>query len=187
MGGNHESFDDRMGMAGMKRETRTSGAPRLGLRQTYGEGVEMTDSLTSNPYVGWLRRQCGHDSRSIDGCGYCDAAGEIERLLARKVTPSETSALPYAVGPTNRNPWPPSTPLSTAYETGYRHGQGNAQQLKAASIQASEHPRCELCGWELDAAHASGCPNYNTPPWHLSRLVPGCQCHGCLSLNGNGQ
>jgi hypothetical protein len=25
-------------------------------------------------------------------------------------------------------------------------------------------------------------PNYNIPPWHLSKRVPGCRCDGCLTL-----
>lgn len=31
-------------------------------------------------HADWLREQCGHDSRSVDGCGHCEAADEIERL-----------------------------------------------------------------------------------------------------------
>lgn len=34
---------------------------------------------------------------------------------------------------------------------------------------------------EIDLA-ISAEPNYNIPPWHLSRTVPGCRCDGCHSL-----
>lgn len=40
---------------------------------------------------------------------------------------------PYAVGPTNRNPWPPGTPLSHAYETRYRHGSEDARGAAKAT------------------------------------------------------
>lgn len=30
-------------------------------------------------------------------------------------------------------------------------------------------------------------PNYNVPPWHLSKRVPGCHCDGCSALNGLGE
>jgi hypothetical protein len=39
-----------------------------------------TVARTAETNTAWLRRQCGHDSRSVEGCGYCCSADEIERL-----------------------------------------------------------------------------------------------------------
>ena len=39
-----------------------------------------SEPLTSEAITSWLRRQCGHDSRSVEGCGHCEAAEGIERL-----------------------------------------------------------------------------------------------------------
>jgi hypothetical protein len=60
-----------------------------------------------------------------------DEARDLARVLLRKADecPAPTvRARPYAVGPTNRNPFAPGTSQSTAYETGYRHrGEDDAQ------------------------------------------------------------
>jgi hypothetical protein len=29
-------------------------------------------------------------------------------------------------------------------------------------------------------------PNYNVMPWHISKIVPGCQCQGCLTQANRG-
>lgn len=57
------------------------------------------------------------------------------------------------------------------------------EKLKAA--EASCRPVCcdRFPACECSALKASE-PNYNVPPWHLSKRVPGCECHGCRSLNG---
>lgn len=38
-------------------------------------------------------------------------------------------------------------------------------------VSLPEEPRCEYCGWKLDAAHASGCPvesaERDLTPWCL--------------------
>lgn len=47
--------------------------------------------------------------------------------------PQETLERPYAVGLTNRNPWPPGTPLSHSYETGYSHGSEDAKSAEKAT------------------------------------------------------
>lgn len=33
---------------------------------------------------------------------------------------------------------------------------------------------------------AETAPNYNVPPYHLSKIVPGCRCQGCSALETKG-
>lgn len=37
----------------------------------------------THDYATWLRTICRHDSRSVDGCRYCEVAEELERQHRR--------------------------------------------------------------------------------------------------------
>ena len=52
----------------------------------------MPEHLTSKQVIDWLRQQCGHDSRSVDGCGHCEAADLIERQSFKPPTPKQAQA-----------------------------------------------------------------------------------------------
>ena len=64
----------------------------------------------------------------------------------------EPRELPYAVGPMNRNPWPPGAPLSGAYETGYTHGSEDARAAEKAS-ETPEQIRARINAAALADAH----------------------------------
>ena len=87
---------------------------------------------------------CGSDSRpatapttdtisasSSDGASVGTAGLEAGTAHRPRMEPD---ARPYAVGSTNRNPWPPGAPLSHSYETGYRHGQEDLRAEKALLV-----------------------------------------------------
>jgi hypothetical protein len=68
-----------------------------------------------------------------------------------------------------------------------RHGHKDGSCGLCASLEEpprvahskSEYKRLAELGVEC-APPAT--PNYNVPPWHLSKRVPGCRCDGCQSL-----
>jgi hypothetical protein len=55
----------------------------------------------------------------------------------------------------------------------------SAATLPRVAHSKSEYKRLTALGVEC-APPAT--PNYNIPPWHLSKRVPGCRCDGCQSL-----
>jgi hypothetical protein len=88
---------------------------------------------------------------------------KLDAALEATKPPEARADLPYAVGPTNRNPWPPGTPLSTAYGTGYRHGQEDGHALKASE------PLRVVC--QCNRESALDCRGGTTI------LVCPCKCH----------
>jgi hypothetical protein len=68
-----------------------------------------------------------------------------------------------------------------------RHGHKDGSCGLCASLEStprvahskSEYKRLTAMGVECAPPET---PNYNIPPWHLSKRVPGCRCDGCQSL-----
>lgn len=95
----------------------------------------------------------------------------------------ETSERPYAVGPTNRNPWPPFTPLSTAYETGYSHGSEDAPCAHCEAPDLHEPLPEKASALPVNAQCSWGCHYVGD---QFIRYAA-CTVHGASPVNGSAK